>query len=272
MKLQDEISATNQRHWEKMVKDGCEFTIPWLDLDISLLHQWINGDLQNLPDWLNDMYPSSVFVDVKSKDVLCLASGGGQQSAVFGLLGARVTVLDLTEGQLEGDKTAAAHYGYELTTIQGDMRDISCLSDESFDLVYQGNSMAWIPDVREVYTGVARVLRTGGIYRMEFTHPATEFVDYNSWNGEAYLINKPYTERINRREDGAIEFRHYMNDIFNGLLNLGFSIYQVEDAPRFFQQNGEAQPGSWDHSLLFLGGFAIVAKKKDINDNRKKEK
>ena len=51
------------------------------------------------------------------KDVLCLAAGGGQQSAVFGLLGARVTVIDFTQGQLDGDITAAKHYGYPVETI-----------------------------------------------------------------------------------------------------------------------------------------------------------
>jgi len=36
--------------------------------------------------------------------VLCLASGGEQQSAIFGLLGADVTVLDLCAQQLAGDR------------------------------------------------------------------------------------------------------------------------------------------------------------------------
>ena len=240
--------------------------MPWLDLDPVLLRQYANGELETVPECLDDIYPSNVLAGVESKDVLCLASGGGQQSAVFGLLGARVTVLDLTEGQLEGDRTAAAHYGYELTIIQGDMRDLSCLTDESFDLVYQGNSMAWIPDVRQVYSGVVRVLRTGGVYRVDFTNPGMEFVDCSSWDGEGYCITVPYavTEKILRPDkDGpdSIQFRHYMGDIFNGLLEVGLSIQQVQDSPHYFRQNAEARPGSWDHSLMYLGGFAIVAKK-----------
>ena len=83
------------------------------------------------------MYPPESLLGVKGKDVLCLASGGGQQSAVFGLLGANVTVVDLSQGQLDGDKTAAKHYGYSIQTVQADMRDLSCLSSDSFDLVHQ---------------------------------------------------------------------------------------------------------------------------------------
>ena len=41
-------------------------------------------------------------------DVLCLAAGGGQQSVAFALLGANVTVFDLSETQLEHDRLAAA--------------------------------------------------------------------------------------------------------------------------------------------------------------------
>ena len=41
---------------------------------------------------------------IAGKGVLCLAGGGGQQSAAFALLGAKVTVLDFSETQLERDK------------------------------------------------------------------------------------------------------------------------------------------------------------------------
>lgn len=40
------------------------------------------------------IYPAGLLADIDGKDVLCLASGGGQQSAVFSLLGAKVTVVD----------------------------------------------------------------------------------------------------------------------------------------------------------------------------------
>lgn len=46
-----------------------------------------------------------------------------------------MTVVDLVEGQLEGDVAAAAHYGYEVTTVCADMRDLACISEGGFDLV-----------------------------------------------------------------------------------------------------------------------------------------
>jgi len=33
MNVRDEIAAVNKRFWEKMVDEGCGWTVPWLDLD-----------------------------------------------------------------------------------------------------------------------------------------------------------------------------------------------------------------------------------------------
>jgi SAM-dependent methyltransferase len=265
MRAQDEVAAMNKRHWERMVASRCTFTQPWLDLDRAQIQQYAQGQLNPVPASLIGIYPASLLKGVKSKRVLCLASGGGQQSAVFGLLGAHVTVVDLTAGQLEGDRAAAAHYGYEVATMQADMRDLSALADESYDLVYQAPSMAYIPEVAPVYAEVARVLVPGGLYRVCFSNPATEFVDWNSWDGQGYRIVMPYAERIERPPEGAegsIQFRHDMGEIFNGLIAAGLSIQEVHDDPQYYlPENARAQPGTWDHWLTYVGAFAIVAKK-----------
>jgi len=241
-----------------MVEERCGFTIPWLDLDVELLRRYAEGRLDPVPEPLSCIYPPSVLLDVADRDVLCLALGGGQQSAVFGLLGACVTVVDLAEGQLEGDRRAAAHYGYEVTTIHADMRDLSCLAAESFDLIY-GTGLTYIPDLRDVYAGVARASRTGGVFRADFGQPASHFVD---WDGQAYRVAKPYAERIDRREDGAIEHRHHMDDIFNGLIEAGYAIQGVYEEPHASQPAPDAPAGSWTHHQAYVGGgFAIVGRK-----------
>jgi len=73
-----------------------------------------------------------------------------------------------------------------LADVHADMRDLSCLGDESFDLVY-GTGMCYIPDGRQVHSEVARVLRTGGLYQLDVANPATKSVDWNSWDGEGIL-------------------------------------------------------------------------------------
>jgi SAM-dependent methyltransferase len=261
--MYDEAGAINKRHWERMVREGCGFTQPWLDLDPAVLAQFAQGNLDPVPPPLIDVYPPGLLAGVRGRDVLCLASGGGQQSAVFSLLGARVTVVDLAEGQLEKDRAAATHYGYEVSTICSDMRDLSAIPDRSFALVFQAPSMAYVPDVGPVYAEVHRVLRPGGLYRVSFSNPATEFVDWNSWDGHGYRLTVPYTERVERDgEHGSIQFRHYLAEIFNGLVGAGFAIREVHDSPQYLlPENAHARPGTWDHWLTYVGEFAIVARR-----------
>lgn len=259
MKEQDEVAAASFEHWERMARERCEFTRPWLELDRALVLRYARGELTSVPETLVEMYPASVLSGVEGRDVLCLASGGGQQSAVFALLGARVTVVDLSESQLGGDRRAATHYGYQVTTVRADMRDLSVLEGESFDLVYQAPSMAYVPDVRRVYAEVRRLLRASGTYRVEYTNPAVEFVDSEDWDGEGYRVTKPYAERVRRRGDGVIEFRHHLSDIFNGLVEAGFSIRHVEESPHHRRQSADAEPGSWEHWLTYFATFAVVA-------------
>ncbi|MDP8205199.1 MAG: methyltransferase domain-containing protein [Candidatus Electryonea clarkiae] len=254
----DNVARANKQLWEKEVEEGCGYTIPWLDLDIDLLTRYARGELDPSREPMFKYLPS-IILDVKDKDILCLAMGGGQQSAIFGILGARVTVLDLSDGMIEGDNKAAAHYGYEVNAIQGDMRDLSRLDDASFDYV-QGGFMCYIPDVREVYPEVARVIRQGGIYASANEDPGLRFIE---WDSNAYRFTQPFSERIEHREDGGIEFRHHMSDIFNGLLESGFSIKKVHKFPNLKTQNLKAQPSTWEHQESYFAGsgFTVVAEK-----------
>ncbi len=64
----------------------------------------------------NRIFRHGILKDVAGKKVLCLASGGGPDSVAFGLLGATVTVLDLSDVQLERDRQAAEHHGLSTAT------------------------------------------------------------------------------------------------------------------------------------------------------------
>lgn len=262
MMVQDKDTNRNKDWWEKMVKEECGFTHPWINLEKKEIQGYIENQQGTPHEQLGTMFPANILSNVDGKDVLCLASGGGQQSAVFSLLGARVTVVDITEGQLNGDRKAAEHYGYEITTLRVDMRDLFVIENNSFDLVYQAPSMSYIPSVHEVYAEVGRVLRPGGLYRVAHTNPAVEFIETDSWDGEGYRISLLYTvHQVEYGESGSIQFRHYLSDIFNGLLGEGFSIQSVQEAPIHFQETFETNPGTWEHSQMYVPWiFAIVAR------------
>ena len=255
--MNDEITVANRARWEAEVRKKGGFTVPWLDLDRDDILKYAEGQLDPVPYHLYQIYPAYLLKDVAQKDVLCLAAGGGQQSAIFGLLDARVTVIDFTQGQLDGDVAAAKHYGYQVETIRANIRDLSAIEDASFDFVYQGPSMSWVPSVHEIYSGVSRIIRPGGWYRVDFGNPANHFLE---WDGEFYRVTEPYSERVYRYSDGAFDFRHYLGDIFNGLIDNHFQIERVEERA-WTLPDIEATPGSWTHKMAYNVSFAIVSKK-----------
>ena len=55
-----------------------------------------------------------------------------------------VTVFDNSPEQLNQDRTAAEKFRLKLKTIEGDMRDLSVFDDETFDLVFNPCSTAFV--------------------------------------------------------------------------------------------------------------------------------
>jgi 2-polyprenyl-3-methyl-5-hydroxy-6-metoxy-1,4-benzoquinol methylase len=128
----DEIARYNIERWKALDDAEALFTRPELHLDPTLAQALLD--------------PERRLGDVVGKAVLCLACGGGQQSVAFALLGAHVTVVDLSDAQLQRDREAAAHYGLDITVLQGDMRDLSALATASFDIVYHPSRALFVAE------------------------------------------------------------------------------------------------------------------------------
>jgi ubiquinone/menaquinone biosynthesis C-methylase UbiE len=244
----DEVATYNAQRWDAMVRANALFTRPWLDLD------------KNNP--LERVDPEGRYGAVLGRNVLCLASGGGQQSAAFSLAGAHVSVIDLSAGQIERDRAAARHYGYEIEAIHGDMRDLSMFGSDRFDLVYQPFSINFVPDVREVIAQVARVIRSGGIYELGAANPFAAGLGTQSWNGRAYELGGLYVqgEALDYSDEEWVfprgqevssvlpgkEYRHLLSILINGLAEHGFVIRHLRE--EFAQGLTEPpEPGSWAH-------------------------
>ena len=245
----DDVIRYNKARWEALAQARVSFSRPFLDLTPETARQVVD--------------PQGVMGEVAGKDVLCLASGGGQQSAAFGLLGARVTVFDLTETQLQRDREAAAHYGMKVQTVQGDMRDLSCFGDRSFDIIWHAFSISFVPDPRPAFAEVARLIRPGGLYRLEFPNPFVAGLS-ERWNGTGYLLARPYLDGSEllfedpnwqiKNEDGSLtpvegprEYLHTLSGVVNSLLGHGFVLLGLWEE---LTQDPQAEPGTWEHLKL----------------------
>lgn len=243
----DDIAAFNRERWNALVEAGIEYSRPFLDLNEEAARAEV------------DRY--GFLGDVTGKEVLCLASGGGQQSACLAFLGAKVTVFDLSDAQLANDRRAAAHYGFSIRTIQGDMRDLSCFDDDSFDIVWHAYSINFVPDARRVLHEAARVARVGAFYRIQFANPFLAGMEETDWTGDGYALRQPYVDGAellfpdphwdvynedgsHKRVIGPHEYRHSLSTMINTLAQQGFIILGTWEQPK---GDIEAKAGSWEH-------------------------
>ena len=244
----DELSQYNRQRWNDLAAAGVQYSRPWLDLDATLARERVD--------------PLGLLGDLTGRRVLGLAAGGGQQSAAFALLGAKVTIFDLSDEMLARDRQAADHYGLQVQTIQGDMRDLSALETGGFDVVWQAHSLAFVPDIDILYDGVARVLAPGGMYYLSAWNPLAYGADAR-WTGQGYMLREGYVQGAQahweddhwdippaggqgppRRIRGPREFRHTLTAMMMGLIERGFVLLDVREEE---WGDASATPGSWEH-------------------------
>ena len=180
--------------------------------------------------------PRAWFPEMAGADVLCLASGGGQQAPTFAAAGANVTVLDNSPRQLAQDRFVAERESLDIKTVQGDMRDLGTFADESFDLVFHPVSNLFVPEVRPVWNEAFRVLRKGGALLAGFLNPVVYIFDLELADdtGEVRVrYSLPYSDATSRTEEELgrqmerrepLEFSHTLEEQIGGQIEAGFVI------------------------------------------------
>jgi len=227
-----DIIKYNKAAWNREVERGNKWTIPASPTEIrdARAGKWkilLTPSKPVPPDW---------FPKVEGLSILCLASGGGQQGPILAAAGGRVTVLDNSPKQLDGDRFVAKRDSLSIRTLEGDMRDLSQFKDGSFGLIVHPASNVFVPDIRLVWKEAFRVLRVGGVLLSGFVNPATYLFDWElaESTGKLHVKYKlPYTdikdldeaEKQKKLLDGEpMEFSHTLDDQIGGQLDAGFVI------------------------------------------------
>ena len=223
--LEDEYRRQNRAAWDRLA-DGSQFARPATDEECQDPLKTLDGR-----GWL----PASV----RGLDVLCLASGGGWQSILYASAGARVTVVDLSQGMLQLDEREASRRHLSIRTVQTSMDDLSMLPDQSFDIVHQPVSTCYVPDLGRVYAEIARVVRDQGIYISQHKQPTSAQITHRDERNhfvvgiEYYHVGPlPRTEDTSYRERGSVEYLHRWDDLIGGLCRSGFVIEDLREPRR----------------------------------------
>jgi ubiquinone/menaquinone biosynthesis C-methylase UbiE len=270
----DDTTKYNEEQWDELVHSGVPCSKPSLEATAESAKDKLNKD--------------GIFGDLKGKKVLCLASGGGQQSIEFALLGADVTVVDFSSAQLEKDKIVSEKFSLPVRIIKTDMRELTMFNNAEFDIVYQPYSINYIPGTEKVFDEVSRIIKSGGIYYLMFHNPfvhgswrdgcwGSRWDKKELWHGKGYPIWQSYKEGVEIKtedpnwnlisKDGEIikikspqEFRHTLSTVFNGVITRGFEIIKFDE---YTSEDPHSEPGTWEHYVSCTAPWLYLwAKKK----------
>lgn len=223
-----DIIKHNQDHWELKVKQQNQWTVPVSSNEIQNARK---GDWSIIVTSTKPV-PKEWFPELSGKNVLCLASGGGQQGPVLAAAGANVTVLDLSESQLEQDRFVARRDGLSIRTVLGSMTDLRMFDSESFDLLVHPVSNLFVPDIQPVWQEAYRVLKHGGIMISGFMNPVFYLFDWELEEQGTLQVKHtlPYSELDYATEEEivkngvALEFGHTLEQQIGGQIQSGFMI------------------------------------------------
>ena len=170
-----DVRAYNREAWNRQVEKGNQWTVP---VSIEVVAAARRGEWQILLTPVKPV-PRDWYPPLVGSEVLCLASGGGQQGPILAAAGANVTVLDNSPRQLAQDRRVAEREGLAIRTVEGDMADLHMFGAESFGLIVHPVSNVFAPDVRPVWREAFRVLRHGGVLMAGFMNPDWYLFDHD---------------------------------------------------------------------------------------------
>lgn len=125
----EQILSHNREAWDRYVDKADRWTCPVSPETVARARR---GEISIVLTPTKPV-PTDWFPDLGGCRTLCLAFGGGQQAPMLAAAGAEVTVFDNSPKQLQQDKAVGQREGLRLSTVQGDMADLSVFGDESFD-------------------------------------------------------------------------------------------------------------------------------------------
>jgi len=187
--------------------------------------------------------------DIHGLKLLDAACGEGTSSRLMARHGARVTGLDLSSAMIQHalgeERRAPLGIGYG----EGSICKLTQFADEEFDAVASWMALMDVSCYREAVREFYRVLRPGGRFCFNITHPCffTPGMGISRDSGRGrpmltisnYFLSKPRTESWSfsgsSLEKGGVKafsvlrFQRTLSDYLNSLSDAGFVIERVEE-------------------------------------------
>lgn len=223
-RMQDSYQEVNSKTVDRWVENGWEWGLP-------ITHeQFLSAKKGRWSIVLTPTkpVPQAWFPDLKGLSLLGLACGGGQQMPLFAAAGAKCTVLDYSERQLESERMVAKREGYHIDVVRADMSKPLPFADCSFDVVVHPVSNCYIREIEPLWRECFRILKPGGILLAGMDNGVNYIFDDAETTLTHRLPYDPladealYEECVNN--DDGIQFSHTLEEQLGGQLKAGFVI------------------------------------------------
>ena len=150
--------------------------------------------------------------------------------AIFSALGAKCTVFDLSDMQLESDRLVAKREGFDIEIVKGDMSKPLPFENDSFDIIFSPVSYCYIEHILPLFKECHRILKPNGL----FMYGADNGINYLT-NDEETIDNKmPFNPLKNeeqmkslQEDDCGVQFSHSLEELIGGVLKAGFQIIDI---------------------------------------------
>ncbi len=184
--------------------------------------------------------PADWFPDLKGRKLLGLACGGGQQMPLFAAAGAKCTVLDYSERQLESERMVSQREGYEIEIVRADMSKALPFADESFDVIVHPVSNSYIREVEPLWRECFRILKPGGVLLAGLDNGINYLFDDEETMLTHSLpfdpVSDPALMEELQKTDSGVQFSHTFEEQVGGQLKAGLVLTHL-----FEDFNGEGR-------------------------------
>lgn len=163
---------------------------------------------------------------------------------IFSALGAKCTVLDYSDRQLESERIVAEREGYHIEIVKADMTKPLPFSGGEFDIIFHPVSNCYVEEIRPIFKECFRILKSGGVLLSGLDNG----FNYLFAEDESLVVNTlPFNPLKNPEQakqllesDGGIQFSHTVAEQIGGQLEAGFvltDIYEDTNGEGFLHEH-----------------------------------
>lgn len=164
------------------------------------------------------------------KDVLEVASGGGQSAVWLAEQGARVTGVDFSSEQLAHAQAHARSKKVRIRFIESNVEDLSMLDDSSFDIAFSAYALGFVEDIRRTFGEIRRVLRLGSLFAFSWQSPM-----YTITHEGTLEVKRSYFDRspivFNDASGTEVDFHRTYGDWHQALTEASFVVTDILEPP-----------------------------------------